>query len=297
MIGRRSSIGIALLCVFAFCAFAAQSAMAQKGTSATNTTAVTCVEGKGNLDFSDAHCDKKVPNGTGKYGHVAIKNGETTEIEVTNAATKDKVTIVEGKEVVHPTADATTSLLKATVGGVKSEISCEVTTTTGAAKASWIENVESEGKHTVKGTVNVRFEKCTVIKPLNCKILEPIVTVANFVGVENLKPGGNEMGVEFTGENAKGNFASLTFDKDEKCGLKNITFEVAGSAIATGKTATQSEKHSGATSVYTPNKEVEPKEAEEMQTLKVGAAPAYFTGTFTTKMSGGGNPITMTTTT
>jgi hypothetical protein len=285
MIGRRATVGLSLLCALMFCAIAVQSASAQVGTKSTNTTAVTCVKGAGNSDFSDAHCDKKVPNGTGEYGHLAIANGKTTQIEVTNEKTKNSTT------------EATTSVLKGTVFKVTTEITCKVATTAGAPKASWIENVESEGKHTVKGTVNILFKTCTVVKPAKCTIAEPIETVANFVGVEGLKPGGNEMGVEFSGENAKGNFASLTFGNDAECSLKNQNFEVSGTATATSGSGSQTNKNSGATSVYIPNKESAPVEAEEMQTLQIGGKPAYFTGTFTTKMSGGEDPIALTTTT
>jgi hypothetical protein len=45
-------------------------------------------EGGGQKDFADAHCDVKVGIGEGDYGHVAIKNDETREIEVTNETTR-----------------------------------------------------------------------------------------------------------------------------------------------------------------------------------------------------------------
>jgi hypothetical protein len=264
MIGRRSSIGIALLCAFAFCAFAAQSATALVAVEATNTTAVTCVLEGGKEDFEDAHCDKKVTAGTGSYGHVVIEPDTTTDIDVVNVGTQK---------------------LNGVLAGVNTEVSCEK----AASEKSSIHNVEVSGKHTVTGTVLINFSDCKVIKPLNCTIKEPIVTTANFEGVEGFGPSKNTMGIQFKGEGASGEFASLSFE-GPSCTLKNGNpFLVKGSAIATGTTATQSETHSGATSVF--------EDKNEMETLEIGLKKASFAGEFTTSMSKGGNPIALTTAT
>jgi hypothetical protein len=272
MIGRRSTIGVALLCAFAFCVFAAQSAMAQTGEKAVNTTAVTCVpQGEGN--FEDSHCDKKSPiPGTGKFEHAPITKDTTTEIEVTG----------EGSFT-----------LTGVLAGVNAEITCKKAQS--VAGKSFLHNVETSGKHTVTGTVLIHFSECEVKKPTKCTLKEPVVTTANFEGVEKLGPSKNEMGVEFKGEGAEGSFAELTFQNkgEEKCSLTNggKPFLVQGSAIATGQTATQSESYSGATSKY----ELGP-ENNRMETLTIGGKPQTFTGTFTTRMAGG-DPIALTTTT
>jgi hypothetical protein len=276
MIGRRGIAGLSLLCALMFCAFAAQSASAQVGIKSTNTTAWTCVKGGGNLDFADEHCDVKVTIGNGEYGHEPIGLNTTTKIEVLNA----------GKA----------PFFKGTVAGAVTEVECA--NVASVAEKSMIHNVETELKHTVTGEVQVNFTKCTVKNPKECKIKEPITTTATFGGVEGLKPGGGEMGVEFNGSGVEKTFAELSYE-GEKCSLKGQTFKVKGSVIATGGTPTQTEDHSGATSVYIPHKEkATVKELEEgMQTLEIAKnKEQFFTATFTTKMVGG-NPITLTTTT
>jgi hypothetical protein len=266
MIGRRSTIGIALLCAFAFTAFAAQSAMAQVGTASTNTTAFTCVKG-GEGDFADAHCDKKTG---GEFGHAAITKDTTTEVDVS----------LEG-----------TAKLNGTLAGVNTEVTC--TKVASAAGKSFLHNVETSGKHTVTGTVQVNFTVCTVVKPTKCVIAEPIVTTANAVGVEGLN-GKKEMGVEFVGEGAEKTFAEIKFANKgaEVCSLLNggKAFLVKGSVIATGANIAESKgSSSGATAKF--------EDANEMETLEIGAKKASFAGTFTTSMSGGGSPISLTTVT
>ena len=274
MTGRRTTAGLALLCALLFSAFTAQSAFAQLGTPGVNTRAVTCVLGGGNLDFKDAHCNEKVAAGSGSYGHVAIKTGETTSIDVTNAATSSATTL------------GTSAILKTTHLGVNLEVSCE----TVSSSESWIRNTETLLFHTVEGTVKAAFSNCKVSKPANCTIKTPIEAIATFNGVEGLQFGGknNTMGVEFTQHEGK-NFAEFTFE-GEKCVFKNKTFPITGSAIATGTPEpSQATQHTGATAVF---------ETEgAMQTLKFSTSNATFTGKFTTRTAGGGNPISLTTVT
>lgn len=286
MIGRKATAGLALLCAFAFCAFAAQSALAQSGTKSVNTTAVTCVE-TGEGFFKDAHCDEKLATKTGKFEHVPIEKDKTTQIDVTTNKTQNK------------TGESTTSKLNATIAGVPTEVTCSTVASVtkknekGELESlSSLHNVETEGKHTVTGDVEVEFNGCTVAKPEKCVVKEPIITKAKAVGVEGLN-GKNEMGVEFIGSGAEKTFAELIFKNKgaESCAISNKEkpFPVKGSVIATGKVA-QGEDHSGATAIY--------EDANEMETLEIGLKKASFAGTFTTTMFGaGGNPIAATTTT
>ncbi len=275
MIGRRSTAGLTLLCALLLSAFATQSASAQVGTPATNTTAVTCVKGGGNLDFSDAHCDLKVTAGTGEYGHVAIEAGKQTAADGTNAKTKSNTT------------EAEPGIMKTIFLGVNIEITCESVTNTG----SWIENVEKEGKHTVEGTATGSFSKCKVVKPLNCAVKEPIVGIGKGRGVEGLKYGATEkeaMGVEVTQHEGK-NFAEVTFE-GEKCTFKGKTFPITGSAIGTGAVEpTKANKHAGATVIA--------ETGNEMQTLKFSTSVLTVTGKGTATMAEGGGPIALTTVT
>jgi hypothetical protein len=273
MIGRRAVIGLSLLSALLVCAFAAQSASAAKSA---NTTAVTCVKGEGKLDFKDAHCDEKVAvPGTGEYGHVDIaptkgKPEETTKITFDNTTTGGV------------TDDA---VLKGTAFGTNTEITCKKVHGEGG-----LHNVETESKkHTVTGTVTVKYTDCSVQKPAKCDVKEPIEFNAEFEGVDGLGPEKDTMGVEFKPDGGGTKFVSITYINlgAEKCALNEKTVSVDGTAIATG-TPNPKEKHSGATVRFTDEMTTE--------TLTFGGGKAGFDSIGTVKMIGG-NPIALTTTT
>jgi hypothetical protein len=54
MYGRRAVVGLSLLCALVFCAFAAPSAQALKGTTIT-----TCKQVGSGATFQDEHCTKQ----------------------------------------------------------------------------------------------------------------------------------------------------------------------------------------------------------------------------------------------
>jgi hypothetical protein len=262
MNGRRFSL--VLLLALAGCALVAQGAVAQVGTKSTNTTAVVCVKG-GEEDFKDAHCDESVGAENGEYGHKAIGNGETTETEVTQ----------EG-----------TSTFTFELGPV--QVACKKAVTVKGK--SFIHNVETEGKHTATGTIQLNFSECEVKNLKGCTAIEPITFTASFEGVEKLNEAKNEMGLELKGEGKEGTFAEIAWGSKapEKCGVVT-SFLVRGSMIATGGTEIQSEEQSGSTLVF--------EDANSMETLVFAAKTVSFAGTFTPSMSGGGNPISLTTVT
>jgi hypothetical protein len=270
MIRRGATMGLALLCAFAFCAFAAQSAIAQVGTKATNTTAVTCVKvTPGTGDFEDEHCDKLHSTDEGNYVHEEVAKDTTTELEVSQESA---------------------SKISGTVAGVATEITCNIVVS--LPEKSFIHNVETEGKHTVTGSVQIEFAECTVVKPSKCVIKEPIVLTAGYQAVEGLNKKA-EMGVEFVGTGESKILTETTFANkgEEKCALLNggKAFIVKGSMIATGKVA-QGNKQTGATWVL--------EDANEMETLEIGAKKASFAGTLTMRTPGcGGKPIALTTVT
>ena len=270
MIGRRAAVGLSLLCTLVLYTLAAQSASAAK---AVNTTAVTCVEGKGELDFSDAHCDSKVTAGTGKYGHVAVPVNETKSIDGTNKGTGGITTPI---------------VLKGKVFGAAAEITCSTMTTTTGASA--VHNVETEKKHTMTGNGTAVFTNCSVQKPLKCDVQEPIEAAATFEGVEGLGPEKNTMGVEYVGEN-KGTFATITFQNNgaESCSLAGKSGSIEGSVIGTSNVS-PSGKWTGATITFSA--------ANEMEKLLFGGSNAEVNLTATPTGTGGGaHPIPITTTT
>ncbi|MGB8500012.1 MAG: hypothetical protein WCD85_18685 [Pantoea agglomerans] len=86
-------LGLAALCAVAL------GAVAAPGAQAENTTAFTCVEGGGGLDFADAHCTEDVGEGNGEYGHVAIPAGEDTELTLSAVGEQRFTAIVAGAYV------------------------------------------------------------------------------------------------------------------------------------------------------------------------------------------------------
>lgn len=267
MIGRRATVGLALICGFLFCALAAQSASA---TLAKNTTAFTCVKGAAAKDFSDPHCDTKVSPGTGEYGHESIKLGDTTKVVFTNAGTSSA------------TKESTPAIFKAEPFKVKTEITCKTVKGEGT-----VTNEEPEAKvHRGSGSGTTEGTGCTVQKPLKCSVKEPIAVGAEAVPLEELGAEKNEMGGELKPVGGGKTFTTITFEGAE-CALKGKPFNVEGTAIGTAGTATQTEKQSGATVVFT--------NAMTKETLIVGAKPAEMSLVATVRRAPEQNPIAGTT--
>lgn len=263
-IGRSAAIGLALICTLALSVSAAPSALA---ASAKNTTPFTCVkvEPQGG-EFSDPHCDKKVPFPTGKYAHVEIPPGTQT------------AAVIGNEETQNETKEASPAVLKGTVFGVKLEVVCK--TVSGEATLT---GEEPEAKiHRFKTVGKIKKSSCTVAKPAGCKVKEPIELSVTAEGVEGIGAEKNEMGIEFkpTGEH----LAQVTI---EGCIFAG-TFNVDGTAIATGAPA-PTEKHTGATKKFT--------NAMTKETLKLAGNAAELEATTTIRMSGGGHPISFTTVT
>jgi hypothetical protein len=272
MIGNRAAIGLSLLCALAFCAFAAQSA------SASGTTAFTCVEGGGEKDFKDAHCDEKVTAGTGSFGHVAIAPGVVTSVVGTNEKTKNKTT------------ESTPAVMKGEVALSKIEITCTTWSSTGTLENKEVEGVMqgvAEGTTTYSGcTVQKPSTKCTVTDP-ETKKAGTIVVRATAITRTNLGAGKNEMGGEVKPVAGKP-FVELLFQGAECVLNTGKAFPVEGSAIATG-TPINTASQTGATAIFT--------EAMTKETLVFGGKPASLSSTSTVRMVGeGGNPIVGTTT-
>ena len=153
MIGRRALVGVCMLCALAFSAFAAQSALAVKGT-----TLYTCKkEGPGH-SFTKAHCKSEdFSPGNGEYEHVSFAEGTTTEFTGTNAGTgSDTKTTILTK-------------LKGTVAGVSVEIQAAEVHWLG-----WLTNARNAGtgEHYFHGRFQVIHKGATVTAPAEkgCKV-------------------------------------------------------------------------------------------------------------------------------
>jgi len=272
MRGFKSLLGIAMLSAIVGSVILAQTASAAF-TKDLNSTWVTCVKGVGtisNLDFSDEHCDNKVPSGTGTFSHSKITGA--TAIVISNEATASSTTA------------AAPTVFEVTLGGVASKLTATTVTVTGT-----IENTEPEkGKMAATGTVEVKYTGITVNNPANCKVKEPVVVNAKLTSVSE----GKKMGVLFEPAVAGANFAEFTFENNGelKCALNGVKVPVKGTAIGTPGVGPEPE-WSGATLVFEPG--------NGMESLKVGEAEAKFTSTTTTRMAPVGgvkqNPIALTT--
>jgi hypothetical protein len=256
----KATAGTSLLCILAFCACVAQSALAAEGK---NTTAVTCVKGGGDLGFSDAHCDSS--NIAGAYGHVAIETGRTVSFFISNEKTKNE------------TKDATNAVFKGWVFGVKLEITCKSV----GGEGTFTNEEPSSKVHRVRGSFFATYTSCTVNSPaLGCKVKEPININASFEGVEGLGEGRNEMGIEFKPWLL--HFSEISI---EGCFIEG-TYNMDGKAIATSNTSNIG-KSTGATSVFT--------NAMTKETLKLAGNPAEISSTVTIGLGKEPRPISLAT--
>jgi hypothetical protein len=207
MIGRRTVVGVSLLCALAFCAIGASSA------SATGTTAFTCVEGGGSKDFSDAHCDNQVKAGEGKFGHVKVEGSET-ELTFSNEKTASETTAAEPSVLAGP-------LL-----GVNVSVSCKKVAGTGT-----VTNGEVGGVMQATGNATLEHSECVVTTAGSegkCLVKEPIVYTAKYTTFQNE----TAMGVEFTPKSGKA-FGAITYvEGSGGCPIKG-TFNIEGSFLGT----------------------------------------------------------------
>jgi hypothetical protein len=139
MIGRKSVIGIAVLCAFAFSAIAAATAAAEQ-------QAYTCSSSAATKSFSDAHCK---PGSTGTaFGHTFIANGTVTTITGSNAKTAFSTEAAQG------------TILKGQLSGVATSLQC-----TGLTFHGTLTN--SAGPPTsVTGTGIIKYMGCTITAPV-----------------------------------------------------------------------------------------------------------------------------------
>jgi hypothetical protein len=159
MIGRRTAIGMALLCALVFSAFAAQSAWAVKGT-----TLFTCAPVEVGAKFKDAHCKEA---GEGK-GFVHQEITKKTIFHATNAKTTDN------------TAGNTPGILSGEAFGVKVEIECGNVLGHGElenkleGKEHYFANVETADKK----QVTIHYTNCVVKgKETTCEVENKTVLV------------------------------------------------------------------------------------------------------------------------
>jgi len=129
-----------MLCALLVSAFAAQSASAISGT-----TSFTCVKGAEPKDLRGEHCLKEgLP--AKEYGHVAIAQDETTELEITS------------KNTSNNTTTGTAQVFKSTIAGFGATLSA-----TEVHGNGWMKNEPdvATGEHYSVGHVTLTFTGVT----------------------------------------------------------------------------------------------------------------------------------------
>lgn len=202
MSGHKTIAGILLLCAVGVLAFAAPSALA------TGTTAFTCAEGGGAKDFADAHCTSSTKAGEGKFGHVSIANGASTELTLSNEKTGGETTT------------ALPSVLIGKIAGVNVKVECKTLTGTGT-----LTNEEVGGTMRTTGNTLIEHSECSVVEPTTCSVKSPIIYDSKFATFQTEA----KMGIEYT-PRVGTQFGSFTLidAAGKTCTIKN-TFGINGS--------------------------------------------------------------------
>lgn len=225
MIGRRSVIGIAVLCALALSAIVASSA------SASNATAWTCAKAAGGVGFNAAHCTTAdVVSSGATYKHVEIPPNTATEVSATNERTAEKTTL-------HSPA-----ILEGTISGVITAIKC--TKVAGMGTLTNKEEPVGEMIAHVKGTLT--YTECEVTKPVGkeCLVKEGKITTNELTG-KTLSS--TEAVIEPV---TAPNFTGITIEHCTTVGLNN-TFQVTGSLKASLSGATITSTHAAVTTQNT----------------------------------------------
>jgi hypothetical protein len=256
MTGRKTIIGLSLLCALFVCSMSAASA------SAKGTTAFTCVPQVFG-EWEDAHCKTFVGSPNGSFAHEEIEVGKTTEITGTNNVTG---------------SETSTAVLHSILGGVEFTIDSEEVHATGSCKNETVGEVMQN--HCKKVKVNYKKLKVTP-ESLKCSITGGEITTNELTTVTRETETGKGPGVNFTPEAPATIFAEFVVGGAEcKLGAAT-TIKVSGNAVG---------KISGATLTFD---EASTKGTATGEGLFIGKAAASYTGITTTRMLGG-NPITIT---
>jgi hypothetical protein len=220
MIGRKTVIGLSMLCALVVCAIAAQAASA-------STTAYTCANVGGTSGgFKAAHC-KPSDAGAGAFAHVAIKAGEVTAITGSDLSTAG----------TH-----TGAILKSTVAGSAIELAAKEVSGSGS-----MSNSESGGEMVASGTGKIKYSGvtenllgCKVTgKPGGAGIVETKELAASTAGVG--------AGLKFS---PKEGTLFAEFELTE-CIIGPITIKVFGTVLGTPDGATTNTVHNTVTAAKT----------------------------------------------
>lgn len=218
MMGRKSPVGIAVLCALVCSALSVASASAEQ-------RAYTCTKSATTKEFSDAHCLSKGGSG---YGHVLIPESATT------------VTITSEKTAEGTTA-AAVSKLKSQLSGVPLEVQCKGLHGHGTL-ANAAASVTSEGVLT--------STECTVTAPpgRGCVVVGGQITTNN-ISVTTAGQAANAL--RFTPGPGETRFFTLPIQGCEEEIPPSGNYPITGSFVASASGATATTTHAGITAQST----------------------------------------------
>jgi hypothetical protein len=247
MTGRKSVIGLAVLCALALSAFASASASAAAGRAYTCTTTAS------SKNFSDEHCIVPTEPEKGTRGHVLIAEGTKTDIIATNAKTASSTTA------------AAPATLKGTLAGVKTDVSC-TTVENDPEVTSYLLN----GATSVSGRGRLVYSGCTVKEPVGkgCVVKNGKITTEELEATTAGQTANNKLEFKSVGAN----FAIIPIEGCANEAPPKANYPVTGSLVATTEGATT---RTTIAAVETENK------------LKFGGNKAGIEGTITISMEGG----------
>jgi hypothetical protein len=151
MTARRAVIGLCAICALLVSAFAAQGASA----ATKGTTAFTCVKNAGTL--RGEHC-LTTGEASPTFGHVAIAENTTTELEGSNEKTATETT------AARPT------ILKGTIAGVPLILTAKKVSK-GPGSVNWVENKKAaSGEHYIHGEGRIHYTEVTANH--GCKVFD-----------------------------------------------------------------------------------------------------------------------------
>lgn len=267
MNGRGAVIGFSLCCALVFCAFAAPSATALKGTTAYECKPVK----EGTAGFTDEHCTKTAEKGKASFEHVLIPN-ESTSVTIIN----------------HETGTFPQVRMKAAPFGVKVSLRANKASSCGGSAVKNTENAKKQME--VAGEGCMVFTEVEVVEPSGCKAKEPIE--ANIFGTTEVqevekKPVGGTGYFPSAGGGGGKPFTTVTLEGAKCGGISGKPFPVEGSVHA--NMPFEEGKVDGPTLRFST--------AQTEKTLTAGGKTAGFEATLTARSATGEkNPVSVTTT-
>jgi hypothetical protein len=221
MIGRKSVIGLAVLCALVVSAFSAAGASAEQ-------RAYTCTPEAVVKDYAsaDQHCVTNIGSGGGR-GHVLIEAKET------------KITGTNEKTASSTTAKETSKLLGA-LAGVITEVQCTGLTGTGNL---------TNAAASVTGEGVITYTGCVVTKPaVGCEVVGGTIATENLTAT-TVGQAANRL--KFTPKAPATKFATVPIKGCAGEAPPAGNYPVTGSLIAKTSGATTTTKHEDITTQNT----------------------------------------------